>query len=325
MRHNTDEHHFAHTPVMLNEVLSFLESVVEADGAVIVDCTMGEGGHGWHILEKWEHVRYMGFERDPDVIKVAEKRLAPFGDRVTCINDNFRNLDIHLVGMEGGVSFILYDFGISSFHFDKSGRGFSIKQDEPLDMRLDKTIKRSAANIVNEDSENELTDIFYGYGEERWARRIARNIVKAREQEPVLTTEGLAGIVLGSIPRRFHVKNIHPATRVFQALRIAVNDELNAIDESLVKSIGFIKRGGRITAISFHSLEDRIVKNRFRRWSKGCTCDAEPLHCQCTGRPLVKLLTKKPMVPGEEEIRSNPRSRSAKLRTCERVHDEGRR
>ncbi len=323
MRHNTDEHHFAHTPVMLQEVLSFLESVVD-DDTLVVDCTMGEGGHAWHILENFVSVRYMGFERDPDVIDVAEKRLASFGRRATCVNDNFRNLDIHLAGMEGGVSFFLYDFGISSFHFDRSGRGFSIKQDEPLDMRLDNTVKRTAADIVNEDSENELTDIFYGYGEERWARRIARKIVEAREQERILTTEGLARIILGSIPKRFHVKNIHPATRVFQALRIAVNDELNAIDESLVKSIGYLKRGGRITAISFHSLEDRIVKNRFRRWSKGCTCDAEPLHCQCMERPLVRLLTRKPMVPGEEEIRSNPRSRSAKLRTCERINMEGR-
>ena len=323
MRHNADDQLYAHTPVMLQEVLSFIDGMDMPGDALVVDCTMGEGGHGAHILQRWPGIRYMGFERDPRVLEVASKRLAPFGDRVTFINDNFRNIDIHLSGMEGEISFILYDFGISSFHFDRSGRGFSIKQDEPLDMRLDDSAQRSAADIVNESSENELTDIFSRYGEERWARRIARRVVEAREQEAVTTTERLARIVLGAIPKRFHVRNIHPATRVFQALRIAVNDELNAIDQSLVKALGFVKGGGRVTAISFHSLEDRIVKNRFRRWSKGCTCDAEPLHCQCTSGPLVKLLTKKPLVPTDEEMEANPRSRSAKMRACERTGREG--
>ena len=217
------------------------------------------------------------------------------------------------------VQYVLFDYGISSYHFDRSGRGFTFRDDEPLDMRLDGTGGRSAAHLVNNASAEELADIFYHFGEERWSRKIAAYIKEQRQKEPFETTGQLASLVMRAIPRRFHVKNIHPATRVFQALRIAVNNELDAIESGLKGLYEFIDTGGRIMAISFHSLEDRIVKTRFRQWARGCTCGLEGKQCQCMNRPFVNLLTRKPVVPGEAELSENNRARSARLRVCERI------
>ncbi len=322
MRHNTDDDSsgpFAHTPVMHREVMEYIAGISACDGNVVVDCTLGEGGHSELILDGFADLRVVAFERDPEILAIARERLSGFGDRFTVINDNFANIEENLEGTEGRVRCFLYDFGISSFHFDKSGRGFSFRGDEPLDMRLDPNLETDAARIVNTRREKELTDIFLGYGEERWAKRIARRIVERRGAGPIKTTGELAELVLRAIPARYHVRNIHPATRVFQALRIAVNDELAAIGASLRGAARLLAPGGRIIAISFHSLEDRVVKDSFRRMAAGCECGEEPRHCRCTGSPLVRILTKKPLLPGETELAENRRSRSAKMRVCEKI------
>ena len=314
-----EETQYYHIPVMLEEVLYFLSGIEGIESSVVVDCTVGEGGHSELILKTWSMVRLYGFERDREILAIAHKRLLPYGNRVVLINDNFKNLWLHCKGMENSIAAFLYDFGISSFHFDGSNRGFAFKTQEKLDMRLDDSVSLTAYEVVNNFSENELTDIFSRYGEERWSRRIARKIVQKRDEQLIETTAQLADIVVQAIPKQYRVKHIHPATRVFQALRIFINDELSAINESLKHALGFVKPGGRIIAISFHSLEDRIVKDRFRRWAKGCSCDNEGLLCQCSGNPLVTVLTKKPLQPKESEIKQNPRSRSAKLRVCQKV------
>ncbi len=314
-------HHdqFAHTPVLWREVLDFLSECAEGAGRVFVDCTMGEGGHTELVLEKFPNLSVLGIERDPEVYRIAGKRLELFGERIVMVNDNFANVSRHLERYRGNIAGILYDLGISSYHFDRSGRGFSIKSDEPLDMRLDGDGGRSARDVVNSYSENELTDIFHRYGEERWARKIAAAIRRRCEERPIETTGELAALVLGAIPKRFHVRNIHPATRVFQALRIEVNNELPAISQSLSEAVHFLARGGRMMVISFHSLEDRIVKNRFRKMARGCVCDLEPPHCRCETDPVIRILTKKPVTPRQDECGSNKRARSAKLRVCEKL------
>ncbi|MCX8123118.1 MAG: 16S rRNA (cytosine(1402)-N(4))-methyltransferase RsmH [Spirochaetes bacterium] len=313
-----EETHYYHTPVMPQEVMDFLADIDGIERSVVVDCTVGEGGHSELILKQWDTITLYGFERDREVMAIAQKRLLPYG-RAVLINDNFKNIWLHCKGMENSIAAFLYDFGISSFHFDGSNRGFAFSKQEKLDMRLDDSITLTAYDVVNNFSENELTDIFIKFGQERWARRIARRIINVRSEKTIETTEELAHIVVQAIPKQYRVKNIHPATRVFQALRIFINDELTAINDSLQHALEFLKPGGRIIAISFHSLEDRIVKDRFRRWAKGCTCNNDGLLCQCGSKPLVTVLTKKPLQPKESEITQNPRSRSAKLRVCQKV------
>lgn len=310
---------YYHVPVMPEEVLAFLSDIEGIESSVVVDCTVGEGGHSELILKTWSMVQLYGFERDKEILAIAHKRLSPYRNRVILINDNFKNLWLHFKGMENSIAAFLYDFGISSFHFDGSSRGFAFKSQEKLDMRLDESVQLTAYDVVNNFSEKELTDIFSKYGEERWSRRIAKKIVLKRDEQLIETTAELAEIVVQAIPKQYRVKHIHPATRVFQALRIFINDELSAINESLKHALGYVKPGGRIIAISFHSLEDRIVKDRFRRWAKGCSCDNDGLLCQCPGNSLVTVLTKKPLQPKESEIGQNPRSRSAKLRVCQKV------
>jgi 16S rRNA (cytosine1402-N4)-methyltransferase len=322
MRHNpTGEeitNQFAHTPVMYREVLATIDEVSANGPAVVVDCTLGEGGHTEMILSRFPSVSMISFERDAEILEIAKKRLAPFEGRVRFVNDNFSRIGKHCDGLEGQIAVILYDFGISSFHFDRSGRGFTYAGDEPLDMRLDQGCPRSAADIVNGYAFNDLARVFGEYGEERWAGKIARAVIARRDAQPIHTTGDLAGIVLGAIPKRFHVKNIHPATRVFQGLRIEVNGELDAIEQSLKDSWIYLARGGRILAISFHSLEDRIAKRIFRDLERGCTCTRNDL-CQCDRIPKVKILTRKPLLPTEIETDENRRARSAKMRICERI------
>lgn len=303
-------------PVMWNELRVFLAPVA-VTGGVFVDCTLGEGGHSQLMLDEFSGVNIVAFERDPEILKIAKERLSCYGERIEFINANFESVGDCLSGKKKPVRAFVYDFGISSFHFERSGRGFSFRDDEPLDMRLDGEGGISARDIVNRASEMELTEIFADYGQERWAKRIARFLCRVRREKPVETSRELAEIVLRAIPARYHVRNIHPATRVFQALRIAVNDELSAIKKSLPAAIDILEAGGRICAISFHSLEDRIVKNEFRRAARGCTCGEE--ECRCNNAPKVSILTKKPVVPGEEEIQNNKRARSARLRVAEKV------
>lgn len=322
MRHNIDsgsDEPYAHTPVMWREVLDQARAVADIGGDVFVDCTLGEGGHSEMLLREFPRLTVVGFERDEEILAVCEGRLAPYKNRVRPIRDNFANIREHLDEYRGRICGFLYDFGISSYHFDRSGRGFSFRGDEPLDMRLDRRTARDARYVVNNYSENELTDIFFRYGEERWARKIARSICERRTRTAIETAADLAELVLRAIPKRYHVRNVHPATRIFQALRIEVNDELSAIGKSLRDAAGFLMPGGRIAAISFHSLEDRIVKNTFRRMASGCSCELEPQHCRCTGKPLVAIVTKKPVLPGDDEIALNKRSRSAKMRVCEKI------
>jgi len=309
---------FAHTPVFFREILSSIAEVVSLGSSTVVDCTLGEGGHTEMILSAFPTVRMISFERDAEILEIAKKRLAPFGDRVRFVNDNFSAFETHCAGLEDSLSAILYDFGISSFHFDRSGRGFTYAADEPLDMRLDAGCERSAADVVNTYSAEELTRVFGEYGEERFSGRIARIIVEHRMRQPIRTSAELAEIIVGAIPRRFQAQNIHPATRVFQGLRIEVNGELAAIQKSLASSWKYCAKGGRIHAISFHSLEDRITKRVFRELERGCSCLRNDL-CTCDRVPKVKIITKKPVLPSEIELAENRRSRSAKLRVCERI------
>lgn len=313
---------YAHVPVMPGELLRFVGDSEYRGAGLLVDCTVGEGGHSELFLETFANIRIIAFDRDSEILEIARERLRRHAGRIDFINDNFSHISQHLGQVKGAVNYFLYDFGISSYHFDASGRGYSFARDERLDMRLDHE-GDSAEDIVNAADEKLLADIIFRYGEERWSRKIASAIVRARNAKPVATTGELADIVLGAIPKRFHVRNIHPATRVFQALRIAVNDELGAIEKSLDDAHALLAPGGRIMAISFHSLEDRIVKEKFRRLGRGCLCREEPRNCRCGNRPFVNLLTKKPLRPDVEETGRNSRARSARLRVCEKVM-EGR-
>ncbi|MCL1911307.1 MAG: 16S rRNA (cytosine(1402)-N(4))-methyltransferase RsmH [Leptospirales bacterium] len=316
MRHNADMTSIAHTPVLGREILSFVQSSLFHGSGLCADCTLGEGGHTELLLSNFPDIKVIAFERDPDILAVAQKRLEAFSGRVEFVHANFSGISRLLAAREPG--YILFDYGVSSYHFDKSGRGFSFRSDEPLDMRLDKE-GRSAAEILNNCSERELADIFFHYGEERWSKKIAAYIVRERALSPFATTDRLASVVMRAIPRRFHVKNIHPATRVFQALRIAVNAELDSISSALDGLWKILPVGGRVMAISFHSLEDRLVKKSFRDWSRGCSCGLEGKACMCASRPFVSILTKRPVTPSDEEINLNRRARGAKIRVCERV------
>lgn len=314
MRHNPAEG-YAHKPILFEEILMYIRTSPLEEKGTFADFTLGEGGHSELILETFPGVNLVGFERDPEIVEVARERLSRFGNRVKIINDNFSNADKYLD--DESISYMLYDFGISSYHFDRSGRGFAFSDDQRLDMRLDKK-GESAFDIVNGFKESELADIFFRYGEERFSKRIAGAICMAREEKPIETTTELASIVLGAIPKKFHVKNIHPATRVFQALRIVVNDELVAIEKALSFFQRLLVKGGRMMAISFHSLEDRLVKQRLKELAAGCTCGMRSDRCECHKKAAVNILTKKPVEAGEEEVRNNKRSRSAKLRVCEK-------
>jgi 16S rRNA (cytosine1402-N4)-methyltransferase len=320
MRHNADEVSvdYIHIPVMPRELVRFVDGSAYRGEGTLVDCTLGEGGHSEMFLERFPALRIKAFDRDGEILKKAQGRLEQYAGRIDFINDNFSHISEHLGSMRSSIHYILYDFGISSFHFEASGRGFSFAKDERLDMRLDGD-GPDAREIVNTADEKTLADIIFRLGEERWSRRIASAIVRARGVAMIETTGQLADIVLRAIPKRFHVKNIHPATRVFQALRIAVNDELSAIERSIADAYGLLAPGGLIMAISFHSLEDRIVKEKFRRLSRGCFCAEDPRDCRCEGERSVNILTKKPLRPEVDEVERNGRARSARLRVCEKL------
>ncbi len=320
MRHNLEEAvnpEFAHIPIMWREMFEFVEGSASGGKGTLVDCTLGEGGHSDLFLRFFPDLKVIAFERDPEILEVAGRRLSVHGDRISFANSNFSEAAERLSEMGARADYVLYDFGISSFHFDRSGRGFGFKEDEPLDMRLGSNSDGlTAERIVNRFSEDELTDIFYRYGEENWSRHIARIICERRQKRPLMTTGELAQLVLEAIPKKFHVRNIHPATRIFQAIRIRVNDELTAIESALKGIRSVCAPGALIMAMSFHSLEDRIVKERFRLLHRGCECGHEPKMCVCTNKPFVEILTKKPLMAQEDEVALNRRSRSARLRVC---------
>jgi len=288
-----------HVPVMVSEVLNGLSL---RPGGIYVDATLGLGGHTEAILSKCPEVKMvLGLDHDTEALEQAESRLAPFGDRVRFIHSNFIHLhDVLLFNKIEQVDGILMDLGISSFHLENSRRGFSFSRDEPLDMRMDTSAGAvTAANMVNKLPVEKLTKLIQTYGEERWAKRIAKRIYDRRKTAPILNSTDLAEVVANSIPRKYHPRRIHPATRTFQALRIAVNRELDNLKEALDSLPSCLRPEGRMCIISFHSLEDRLVKIAFREDKR------------------LKPLTKKPLVPSREEMRSNPRARSAKLRIAQ--------
>jgi 16S rRNA (cytosine1402-N4)-methyltransferase len=305
-----------HQPVLLAEVLTYLQP---APGQVVVDATVGSGGHSLPIRERIEPGgRLIGIDRDPQALERARARLPERG--VTLVRGNFRDLaqildNLGLAEVDG----VLFDFGMSSEQLEYAGRGFSFGREGPLDMRADPDLATTAADLVNTLSEGELTRLFREYGEERWAGRIARSIVTHRRKAPISTTTALAALITASVPAPARAGRIHPASRVFMALRIAVNDELAAIAEGLPAAVHRSKIGGRVVAISYHSLEDRAVKETFRTLAQSCRCPPLLPICQCEGRPLARLLTRKPVTPSPAEVAANPRARSAKLRAAQRV------
>jgi 16S rRNA (cytosine1402-N4)-methyltransferase len=299
-------------------VLRFL---APRSGGLYLDGTLGGGGHTALILEaSGPDGRVIAFDRDREAIAAATGRLAGFGDRFRAVHGNFADMEGALAAADIAVidGFIL-DLGVSSHQLDTPGRGFSFQQDAPLDMRMDRESPLSAADLVNGWSEGELERIIREYGEERFARRIAAAIVRRRQEAPIATTLQLADIVRGAIPRRLQEERIHPATRTFQAVRIAVNDELASVERGVRSAIRMLRPGGRGVVISFHSLEDRIVKTIFRESTVSCICPKDLPRCVCSVRPLVKVLTGKPVLAGDDEVGSNPRARSAKLRAVEKL------
>jgi 16S rRNA (cytosine1402-N4)-methyltransferase len=308
-----------HEPVLREPVLELL---APAGGAgLLVDGTLGEGGHAEAFLERFPGLRLVGVDKDREILERAEIRLARFGARVRLEHRGFAEFFERYDELAEGVpERILLDLGVSMFHFEASGRGFSFQRDEPLDMRLDPGAGQTAAELLRESSADELAGLIREFGEERWARRIAGAIVRRRDREGPLTgSRELAEVVARAVPPEARQGRIHPATRTFQALRIAVNGELAELERALPAACRLLAPGGRLGVISFHSLEDRIAKRFFRERNRACTCPPEAPICQCGGRRELEILTRKPVTASAEERRANPASRSAKLRVVEKL------
>ncbi|UKI21556.1 MAG: 16S rRNA (cytosine(1402)-N(4))-methyltransferase RsmH [Christensenella sp.] len=309
---------FAHIPVMLNECLEGLN--IKADGTY-VDGTVGGAGHSIEIVKRLsENGRLICVDKDEDALKAAGERLAPYKDRVTFIHDDYKNLvnELDSIGV-GKVDGILLDLGVSSYQLDNAERGFSYMKDAPLDMRMDRSQRISAHEVVNGYTESELARILFDYGEEKLARQIARNIVRARSEKPIETTLELAKIVEDTYPAKTRWKFGHPAKRTFQAIRIEVNDELSSLGEAVTAMARRLEKGGRMAVITFHSLEDRIVKSAFKELSLACTCPPDFPVCVCGKVQEVELVNKKPITASQEELENNSRSQSAKLRVIEKL------
>ena len=307
---------FHHVSVLLDECIEGLN--IKPDG-IYVDGTLGGAGHSYHIAEKLTTGRLIGIDRDPVALKAAGERLSPFADRVTLVHSNFCRMGqvLQELGISG-VDGILLDLGVSSPQLDDGSRGFSYMTDAPLDMRMDNGDALSADTVVNTWSYEELKRILYDYGEERYAPAIAAAIVRKREISPIRTTLELVDVIRSAMPPAALREKQHPAKRTFQAIRIAVNDELNSVSKAMDAAIPCLNPGGRLAVITFHSLEDRIVKNAMAAAAKGCICPPEFPVCVCGRKPQVTVLTRKPIVSGEEELERNPRASSAKLRICEK-------
>ena len=312
---------FYHTSVLLKPSLDHL--AVRPDG-IYVDGTLGGGGHSFHIAERLvSGGRLIGIDRDEEAIVAASERLLPYRDRVTIVKDNYGNIRDVLNSLEiPGVDGILLDLGVSSHQLDTAVRGFSYMADAPLDMRMDREEEKTAKDIVNEYSEEELYRMIRDYGEDRFARSIARRITKEREQEPIETTGQLVQLIEQAIPRKVQKTGGHPAKRTFQALRIELNRELTILDEVIDTMIDCLKPGGRLCIITFHSLEDRIVKGRFRTAEDPCICPKNFPVCVCGRKSKGRVVTRKPVLPSEQEIEENPRAKSAKLRVFEKTKED---
>jgi 16S rRNA (cytosine1402-N4)-methyltransferase len=307
-----------HKPVMVREAMKFLRP---HSNGIYVDATLGLGGHTEAILEYANsHAKVIALDIDDEAISVSKNYLSRFETQIKFINKNFSQIDKVLESLSiNEVDGIVADLGISSFQLESSGRGFSFQRDEKLDMRMDPGLRFTAHDLVNEMDEEEISKVLKNYGEERWAKKIAIEISKSRSKKPIETTLELANIVLNAIPKKFYPHGRHPATKTFQALRIAVNNELENLEIFLKKAPLFLKPGGRIVIISFHSLEDRLVKNTFKGLSSACICPPELPRCGCGRKSILKNLTHSPLTPSLEEINENPRARSAKLRAGERI------
>ena len=308
---------FYHVSVLLQECLDGLN--IRPDG-IYVDGTLGGAGHSSQIAARLTTGRLIGIDRDPVALKAAGERLKPFGDRVTLVHANFCQIadvlrDLGISGVDG----ILMDLGVSSPQLDDAARGFSYMADAPLDMRMNGEDHLTAKDVVNTWSYEELRRILYDYGEERYAPQIAGAICRRRESAPIEKTLELVDIIRSAMPPAALREKQHPAKRSFQAIRIAVNDELGSVEKVMVDAIPCLNPGGRLAVITFHSLEDRIVKNGMANAARGCTCPPNFPVCVCGNKPKVKLISRKPIVAGNEELEANPRSRSAKLRVCEKI------
>ena len=306
-----------HVSVLLHECIENLN--IRPDG-IYLDGTLGLGGHSAEIAGRLTTGRLIGVDRDETAIERAGQRLASFGDRVTLVHGNFSDAAqiLRELGIEAADG-MLFDLGVSSPQLDETQRGFSYMGDAPLDMRMDATSALTAREIVNSWPEERLNRILWDYGEERYARRITRAILEAREKAPIETTLELVALIKGAMPAAALREKQHPAKRSFQALRIAVNDELGEVERMMATAPDMLRQGGRLCVISFHSLEDRIVKNGIAARENGCTCPREAPICTCGFVRTLKSVTRKPILPSEEEIAENPRARSAKLRVAERV------
>jgi len=303
---------FLHKPVMLNECIDMLNIV---PSGIYVDGTLGGAGHSLEIVKRLDSGKLIAFDQDIEAIENAKIKLKAFEDKVILIHDNFRNIkksleDIDIFRING----LLLDLGVSSYQLDSPERGFSYRYDAPLDMRMNQSSQISAKYIVNTYSEEDLKRIIRDYGEEKWASRIAQFIVEERMKKPIDTTGELVQIIKAAIPKKAREEEQHPAKRTFQAIRIETNHELDVIHDVLESAVELLLPGGVISVITFHSLEDRIVKNFFRDESTGCICPPEIPVCVCNHQARLRLAHRKPLVPSEEELRENPRSRSAKLR-----------
>ncbi|MBR1852632.1 MAG: 16S rRNA (cytosine(1402)-N(4))-methyltransferase RsmH [Lachnospiraceae bacterium] len=306
---------FHHYSVMLAETIEQLH--IKPDG-IYVDGTLGGAGHAFEVCSRLTTGHFYGFDQDDAAIAVAVERLGQFGDRVTIIRDNYCNAKtvLHELGVDG-VDGIVLDLGVSSYQFDTEERGFSYRFDAPLDMRMDRRQELTAKEIVNQYSETELFHLIRDYGEDPFAKNIAKHIVKARADKPIETTFALNEIIKAAIPAKMRQKG-HPSKQTFQALRIECNRELEVLKIALEDFIELLNPGGRLCIITFHSLEDRLVKNAFRKAENPCTCPPEFPVCVCGKQPLGESVTRKPILPGEKELEENSRSKSAKLRVFER-------
>lgn len=307
---------FKHISVLLNETIEGLN--IKKDG-IYLDCTLGGGGHSLEIVKRLESGVLVGIDQDMDAIKKATKVLDEYKERVRIVKSNFSNFDkildeVNIEKIDGA----LLDLGVSSFQFDEGERGFSYHQDSALDMRMDQESDFSAYNIVNEYDVTELSNIIFKYGEERWAKRIAEFIVEARSAKPIDTTFELVEIIKNAIPKKAR-EDKHPAKKTFQALRIEVNKELEIMEDTIKKLVSRMNVGGRLAIITFHSLEDKIVKDTFKYLETDCICDRSAPICTCDKVREIKIITRKPIVASDEELEHNNRARSAKLRVAEKV------
>ena len=308
---------FSHIPVMPDQVVAGLN--IKPDG-VYLDCTLGAGGHSLEIVQRLNPKgRLIAFDQDQEALAFASGRLAPYRERLVLLHTNFKNMKANLknLGIDR-IHGVLFDLGASSHQFDESGRGFSYKQDAALDMRMDADLKTTAGDLVNNLPENDLARLLKIYGEERWANRIAGFICKERKRRPITTTLELVEIIKKAIPASARRSGPHPARRTFQALRIQTNNELEILEASVLDAVSVLHGGGRICVISFHSLEDRIIKKVFRNLASPCTCPVDFPICVCGGEKTLRIITAKPLTPSQAELSQNPRARSAKLRIGEK-------